>query len=70
MVNDYEPTRDPNIDTFKVQYLLGGSAVLAILFPHDYRISEVKISTLMVFFFFFFSLSHFIADSLDVLHMA
>lgn len=42
MLNDYKPTHDPNIDTFKVQYLLGISAVLAILFPHDYRISEVS----------------------------
>lgn len=41
MLNDYKPTHDPNIDTFKVQYLLGISAVLAILFPRDYRISEV-----------------------------
>ncbi|CAG8161879.1 unnamed protein product [Penicillium salamii] len=42
MLNDYKPTHDPNIDTFKVQYLLGISAVLAILFPHDYRVSEVN----------------------------
>lgn len=44
MVNDYEPTRDPNIDTFKVQYLLGLSALLAIIFPHDYSISEVSLA--------------------------
>lgn len=25
MLNDYKPTHDPNIDTFKVQYLLGGA---------------------------------------------
>lgn len=41
MLNDYKPTHDPNIDTFKVQYLLGISAILAVLFPHDYRFSEV-----------------------------
>lgn len=41
MVNDYKPTHDPNIDTFKVQYLFGGSAVLAILFPYRYEITEV-----------------------------
>ena len=41
MLNDYKPTHDPNIDTFKVQYLLGISAILALLFPHDYRFSEV-----------------------------
>ncbi|ODH49618.1 hypothetical protein GX48_04271 [Paracoccidioides brasiliensis] len=41
MVNDYKPTHDPNIDTFKVQYLLGASAVLGILFPPRYEFSEV-----------------------------
>ncbi|KAL1958333.1 hypothetical protein VTO42DRAFT_4650 [Malbranchea cinnamomea] len=41
MVNDYKPTHDPNIDTFKVQYLLGASAVLGILFPYRYTPSEI-----------------------------
>ncbi|KAJ6000095.1 hypothetical protein N7481_000504 [Penicillium waksmanii] len=41
MLNDFKPTHDPNLDTFKVQYLLGISAILAILFPHDYRLSEI-----------------------------
>ena len=41
MLNDYKPTHDPNIDTFKVQYLLGGSAVLAVLFPYRYQVTEV-----------------------------
>lgn len=41
MLNDYKPTNDPNIDTFKVQYLLGGSAILALLFPHTYTFFEV-----------------------------
>ncbi|KAL2832238.1 ER lumen protein retaining receptor-domain-containing protein [Aspergillus pseudoustus] len=41
MLNDYRPTNDPNTDTFKVQYLLASSAVLAIVFPHDYSISEI-----------------------------
>jgi len=41
MLNDYKPTHDPNLDTFKVQYLLGISAVLAILFPEKYTPSEV-----------------------------
>ena len=42
MLNDYKPTHDPNLDTFKVQYLIGGSAVLAILFPYRYTPSEVR----------------------------
>ena len=41
MLNDYKPTHDPNIDTFKVQYLLGGSAVIAVLFPYRYQVTEV-----------------------------
>ena len=42
MINDYKRTRDPTIDTFKVQYLLGGSAVLAVLFPYKYEFTEVR----------------------------
>lgn len=41
MLNEYKPTNDPNIDTFKVQYLLAGSAVLALLFPYRYQVTEV-----------------------------
>jgi hypothetical protein len=41
MLNDYKPTHDPNLDTFKVQYLLAASAVLAILFPYEYKFHEV-----------------------------
>jgi ER lumen protein retaining receptor len=41
MLNDYKPTHDPNQDTFKVQYLLAASAVLAILFPYKYTFTEI-----------------------------
>ncbi|KAL6233907.1 hypothetical protein BDW75DRAFT_180682 [Aspergillus navahoensis] len=41
MLHDYRPTHDPNLDTFKVQYLLAASAVLAVIFAHDYSISEI-----------------------------
>ncbi|KAH7413355.1 ER lumen protein retaining receptor-domain-containing protein [Cadophora sp. MPI-SDFR-AT-0126] len=41
MTTAYKPTHDPNIDTFRVQYLLGGSLVLAILFPYKYTPSEI-----------------------------
>lgn len=43
MVNDYKPTHDPNLDTFKVEYLLAFSAVLSVLFPYRYSITEVII---------------------------
>ena len=42
MLNDYKPTQDPNTDTFKVEYLLGASAVLGILFTYKYTPSEVR----------------------------
>ncbi|KAI1431800.1 putative HDEL sequence binding protein [Xylaria sp. CBS 124048] len=41
MTTKYKPTHDPNLDTFRVQYLLGGAAVLAILIPYRYTISEI-----------------------------
>jgi len=41
MLNDYKPTHDPNQDTFKVEYLLAGSAALGILLPYAYRPSEM-----------------------------
>ncbi|KAI9823346.1 MAG: endoplasmic reticulum retention protein [Thelocarpon impressellum] len=41
MLNDYKPTHDPNIDTFKVEYLLGGSFLMALLFPKDYSFFEI-----------------------------
>ncbi|CAL3966885.1 hypothetical protein PZA11_003355 [Diplocarpon coronariae] len=41
MTTAYKPTHDPNIDTFRVQYLLGGSLVLAVLFPYKYTPSEI-----------------------------
>jgi len=41
MTTSYKPTHDPNIDTFRVQYLLGGSLVLAVVFPYEYTPSEI-----------------------------
>lgn len=41
MTTAYKPTHDPNLDTFRVQYLLGGSLVLAVLFPYKYTPSEI-----------------------------
>jgi len=41
MLNDYKPTHDPNQDTFKVEYLLGGAAVMGILFPPKYELGEM-----------------------------
>lgn len=49
MLNDYKPTHDPNIDTLQVQYLLGGSALLAVLFPYRYEITEVRFPPLFVY---------------------
>ena len=43
MLNDYKPTNDPNIDTFKVEYLLGASLLLAILFPNRFEYTPTEI---------------------------
>ena len=45
MLTDYKPTHDPNQDTFKVEYLLAGAAVLGILFPAKYQLTEVRDSS-------------------------
>lgn len=42
MTTAYKPTNDPNVDTFRVQYLLAGAAVLAILFPVEYTFREIS----------------------------
>lgn len=41
MTTAYKPTHDPNLDTFRVQYLLGGSLVLAVVFPYKYTPYEI-----------------------------
>jgi len=46
MLVDYKPTHDPNQDTFKVEYLLGGAAVLGIVWPPSYVPSEVRTAPL------------------------
>ncbi|KAL8365144.1 hypothetical protein RB595_004114 [Gaeumannomyces hyphopodioides] len=41
MTNAYKPTNDPNVDTFRVRYLLGGAAVMAIVFPYYWTFREM-----------------------------
>lgn len=41
MATAYKPTNDPNVDTFRVQYLLGGAFVMAILFPYAWTLWEI-----------------------------
>jgi ER lumen protein retaining receptor len=41
MTQSYKPTNDPNLDTFRVQYLLGAAAVLAVVFPYAYTPWEI-----------------------------
>ncbi|KAE9978773.1 mitochondrial Homoaconitase [Venturia inaequalis] len=42
MLNDYRPTRDPNQDTFKVEYLIGAAAVLGLVFPYAYTLRGIQ----------------------------
>lgn len=37
----YKPTQDPAIDTFKVEYLLGPCALLALIFNYKFTVVEV-----------------------------
>jgi ER lumen protein retaining receptor len=37
----YKPTHNPNIDTFKVEYLLGGSFVMALVFNLQFSLAEI-----------------------------
>lgn len=41
MTTSYKPTNDPNLDTFRVEFLLGGAAVLAVLIPYKYTVAEI-----------------------------
>ncbi|KAI1006856.1 hypothetical protein K3495_g1360 [Podosphaera aphanis] len=41
MTTSFKPTHDPNIDTFRVQYLLGGAFALAVIMPYKYTPSEI-----------------------------
>jgi ER lumen protein retaining receptor len=41
MLTEYKPTRDPNQDTFRVEYLLGAAAALAFVFPYNHHPSEM-----------------------------
>lgn len=45
MLTEFKPTHDPNQDTFKVEYLVGGAFVLAILLPYRYTMGEVRLKT-------------------------
>lgn len=41
MTTTYKPTHDPNLDTFRVPYLLSGAFALAIIWPYKYSPSEI-----------------------------
>jgi ER lumen protein retaining receptor len=37
----FRPTHDPNLDTFKIEFLLMGSFGAAMVFNYEYSFSEV-----------------------------
>lgn len=41
MKRPFRPTHDPNLDTFKIEYLFIGSFVAAMLFNYQYTFAEV-----------------------------
>jgi len=38
----FKATNDPRLDTFKVQYIIGGAAALALIANYAFTIQEVK----------------------------
>jgi hypothetical protein len=43
MRGPFRPTHDPNLDTFKIEYLLIGSFVASLLFNYEFSFSEVLV---------------------------
>lgn len=41
MKNRFRPTHDPAIDTFKIEYLLGPSLVLSLIFNYHFTVTEI-----------------------------
>ncbi|ODV91825.1 hypothetical protein CANCADRAFT_76607 [Tortispora caseinolytica NRRL Y-17796] len=37
----YKPSHDPNIDTFRIEYIIAPSAVLALIINHGYTLYEI-----------------------------
>jgi len=37
----FRPTHDPSIDTFRIEYLLGPSVILALIFNYRFQFSEI-----------------------------
>ena len=37
----FKATYDASLDTFRIEYLLGGAAILAFVFPYEYSVLEV-----------------------------
>jgi ER lumen protein retaining receptor len=42
MKRPFRPTFDPNIDTFKIEFLVLGSFAAAMVFNYEYSFSEVS----------------------------
>jgi len=41
MKGPFRPTHDPNLDTFKVEFLFIGAFVASLVFNYDYSVPEV-----------------------------
>ncbi|KAG7091231.1 hypothetical protein E1B28_010282 [Marasmius oreades] len=41
MKGRFKPTNDPSIDTFRIEYLIGPSIVLALIFNYKFSVTEV-----------------------------
>lgn len=48
MKGPFRPTHDPNLDTFKIEYLLIGSFIASLVFNYEFSFSEVPTYTTCV----------------------
>jgi ER lumen protein retaining receptor len=44
MKGPFRPTHDPNIDTFKVEFLVLGAFVASMIFNYEYSLAEVRVT--------------------------
>ena len=65
----FKATYDANLDTFRVEYLLGGAAVFALLTTFDYSVLEVGSCCIMTYMNRHAD-NHHIIGPLDILDLA
>jgi hypothetical protein len=65
----FRATHDPSIDTFKIEFLLGGAAVLGLLFPYKYTVIEVGYRAILLNYIRTRNVDPIMLDSLGILRV-